>query len=94
MTNFVIKNDYLFEIFYNSILNNYYPKTYIYSWFNKQHIKLKEYIDNSNIFINNNKIITIMIQLYNEQLKTKNKLKQMKSKHPFLRKTLKKIKLI
>ena len=94
MTYFSINNSFLFEIFYNSIDRQNYSKKYIYIWFNNQHNKLKEYINLYNIYIENNQIIYIMIQLYNDQLKSKTKIKKIKSKHSFLRRTLKKIKLI
>ena len=88
--NLKINNNIEFKIFL-SLINNELclSDDYIYKWYKEQKILLEKYLLLNNISINNNEILYIIKNLFNEKIKIKRSNKKIIKKHSFLRKTLK-----
>lgn len=82
----------LFEYFINKIDNN---ELNIYNdvlkkWFDSQLILLIEYLDETNEEYTDYDLIKLMIYIFKNQYKKREKIKNIKGKYNFFRKTLKK----
>lgn len=88
--NLKINNNIEFKIFLNLINNELcLSNDYIYKWYKEQKILLEKYLLIKNISINNNEILYIIKNLFNEEMKLKKSNKKIIKKYSFLRKTLK-----
>lgn len=89
-----MENDKIFKSLLSKIKSNYNlndPKTFVlYNWYANQLILLNEFLDTNNEITNNKDRVQLLYILYNNQNKEKTKVKKLKEKHNYFRKTLKK----
>ncbi|MBI96699.1 hypothetical protein CL656_06110 [bacterium] len=79
--------------FRNKIKKNNLDEIQIREWYNNQKLLLEEYIKTTNETLNNNDNINLLVVLFNQELNSKVKMKEMKENHKYFRRTLKKRKL-
>ena len=76
--------------FLNKINKNNIKNDNIKNWYKNQKKILEDYFQETNEKIEENEITEILILLFNKELKEKNKIKNLKTKYNYFRKTLKK----
>ena len=89
-----MENDEIFKSLLSKIESKYNlnesKKLILYNWYEKQFHLLNDFLDSKNEITNNSDKIKLLYILYQNEVKEKNKNKELKKKDNYFRRTLKK----
>ena len=74
--------------FRNKIKKNNLDEIQIREWYNNQKLLLEEYIKTTNETLNNNDNINLLVVLFNQELNSKVKMKEMKENHKYFKRKI------